>query len=613
MAESNLNKPSGEPVVLNLSGVSIPKPTESDNRTNTSPTQWGSNNNYPFFLLGLYEKSPIHANIINQKSVHIWGDGLMKVSDKKPFILKPNTDDSFQLFVDKILKSYLIYNAFAIEVNFSVDGTVNSYVFVPFERIGLSPSKDKVWYYGEKDRKKITYVYDRYDPRRVYSDNKSKIYLYEGYIPSANQVYPTPDYIQLVKTLLTDIAITDFNYNQITNHFSPSTMINFFNGTDVDDDIKRQVLRDLNASYTGESGKKLLINFSNPDGKAAEVVNISSGDWADAYDTIKGSVETVIYEGSGITSPALFGNKTAGQLGSTQELENAYEIWNNSYLRVKRTELEITLSELFGVPVFFQNKPLFSSTLSDDLKKSIYTINELRAEQGKEPIVGGDRIIGDTSVIAAPASQFHSHDDKGRILQDEDYELIQHLGSIDEDFEIVEGDVFTAQLQFDDNSDIATFILDNDITGVSSAELRALILKELGIKITTGALKDLITSLSTTGVISAEVRDGKFIIKQAEPNKKQERIERTVQTMFKYTKREEMEGDDLIPNSRGFCIKLMKSGKLYSREDIQAMSAIFGYDIMKHCGGFYNDPDTGETLNHCRHYFKGLSVIKKGE
>ncbi|WP_449439642.1 hypothetical protein [Pedobacter steynii] len=610
MNDNNLNKTE----VIRLGMASIPLPIEGKVSSNDKPVPWGNDNNYANFLLSLYGNVPIHANIINQKSVHIFGDGVFDKVTNKPFVIKVNEDDTLELFIDKIVKSYLLFNAFAIEVNFKPDGTPHAYFHLPIQRIGLNKSKDKIFYYGEDNKQKVTATFDRYDPSVIYSEHKSKVFYYEGHIPSPNNsdVYPTPDYYQLIKTLMTDIAITEFNYNQITNHFSPSTMISFFNG-EPDDELKAKIMRDLRASYSGENGKKLLVNFNQLNGKAPEIGNISAGDWHDAYITIKGVVESTIYEGSGITSPALFGNKTAGQLGSTQELENAYEIWNNSYLRKIRNELEAPLRDLFKANLYFKNKPLFSTSLSEDLKKSIMTINELRLEQGLKPIVNGDRIIGESA--PATSNSFSTHkcnsENTTRILTDEDYELVKDLGSNEDEFEIIEGEEFSIQLKFDNESDIVNYIIDNEITDVSSSELRAIIKKELGIDITSSGLKELIYKLKDTGVANVEEKDGKYILKPTPASANKPYTSRTVQTMFKYTKRPEVSGDDLLPTSRGFCVKLMNSKKLYSRADIQAMSALFEYDIFQYTGGFYFNSDTGVTTPYCRHEWKAVSVAKK--
>ncbi|SFW53189.1 hypothetical protein, partial [Chitinophaga sancti] len=78
-----------------------------------------------------------------------------------------------------------------------------------------------------------------------------------------------------------------------------------------------------------------------------------------------------------------------------------------------------------------------------------------------------------------------------------------------------------------------------------------------------------------------------------------------------YVKRPEADGDILIPTSRGFCIKLVENNKYYSREDIQTMSGIFGYDVFTHCGGFWKHAGTDSTKVHCRHKFQQVMLKRK--
>jgi hypothetical protein len=595
---------------INFDAVHIPQPTESKS-SNDKPVQWGASNKYPLFLLDLFFSSPVHGNIINGKATHIQGDGLYTRTGNKPFDVKPNFETGIELFCSQIVKDYLIFNAFAVEVNFSVlDNKPLNYFHIPLQRIGLNDSKDKVFYYADNKRDKVSQVFERYNPTVVYPDSKSKVFYFEGYQPSLNSVYPNPDYTQLIKTILTDISITNFNYNQISNHFSVSTMIDFFNGM-PDDEVKAQTIRDLKASYTGEQGKKLLISFNNANGKPSEVKNLTSGDWADAYSTIKEATEATIYKGHSITSPSLFGALIAGSLGSSQELENAYEIWNNSYLRVKRNELESPLKELFGVDIYFQNKPLFSTSISEEMKKSIMTVNELRKEQGLAPVANGDRFVGEASSVQPSTFSEEKKEEYGKILTEDDFEKIKDLGSSVEDYD--EYEQFSLQLQFDNDSDILQHILDKGLTNLSSAELRAEIKSSLNIEITTADLKGLMTSLHKSGVANVEVREGKYVISPVPNTPTKVPDSKEVLVMFKYLKRPEIEGEEIISTSRGFCIKLSESGKLYSREDIQSMSAIFGYDVMKHTGGFYYNPKTGVTTPYCRHEWKSTSVVRKNK
>jgi predicted transcriptional regulator len=72
-------------------------------------------------------------------------------------------------------------------------------------------------------------------------------------------------------------------------------------------------------------------------------------------------------------------------------------------------------------------------------------------------------------------------------------------------------------------------------------------------------------------------------------------------------------GGLLIDTSRKFCTDVVNSGRVYSREDINMMSAELGYDVWKRRGEWYTNPTTGITTPQCRHIWvqKLLRRIKR--
>lgn len=62
--------------------------------------------------------------------------------------------------------------------------------------------------------------------------------------------------------------------------------------------------------------------------------------------------------------------------------------------------------------------------------------------------------------------------------------------------------------------------------------------------------------------------------------------------------------------NRPFCAKLMALDRLYSRKEIETISARLGYSVFDRRGGFWND--SGVTKAHCRHDWKSNIVVKKG-
>ncbi|WP_322518634.1 hypothetical protein U0033_26620 [Chitinophaga sancti] len=612
--------------VLNFT-YNIPSPTEDKFVSDDRQVNYGLDNNYPAFLLKLYADSPINQAIINAKGTYIFGDGLKYVSGNEVNI-NVNPSDSFNEFINKCIKDYLLFNYFCVEVTYNSFGEPVEYHHCPAQNIRTNRIKNKFWYSEDWKFKKSDIVFDRFTPTN--SEGNSKLFFFDGYFPSNNNTYPLPEYSGCIKSILTDIAIRSFNLNNIKSHFSVSTLITFFMGGNVDEEVKRQILKDIKDSYSGETGEKIILDFQSLEGKPAEVKNISPNEWDKAYSAVSTQVQNDILIGHSINNPMLMGIKTEGQLGGATELETAYQIFKNTYIRNKIAELTSAFNQLFANSTLvtdnlsFTDKPLFETQLADATREKIFTINELRAIAGMKPIQNGDRLLADP----VPNNTFNTPQPEEEIkkksdwvkhsLQPEDFEKIKHLGNHKGEFEIVKHGkfVFNAEdarqkeLQFNNQSDIAQWALDNDISNLTLDEIKDLLKEQKDIDITTPDLEDTLNELSKAGIIQVETNDkGRISIK---PDKVADLPDTgTILTMYDYVKRPEADGDILIPTSRGFCIKLVENNKYYSREDIQTMSGIFGYDVFTHCGGFWKHAGTDSTKVHCRHKFQQVMLKRK--
>ncbi|GAA4326239.1 hypothetical protein [Flaviaesturariibacter amylovorans] len=609
---------------MNFGSSSVPKPYESKNTSDDKYVTYGTSNTYPDFLLKLFNDCGTHASIIEGKSNYIIGEGL-QYEDGTPVTIKINPAENIKELVMKCVKDFLVFNYFGIEVVRNVFGEIIELHHVPAHRIRTNKSKTKFWFSEDWSLGKKPVQYDRWKAND--KDVKSTLFFYDGYFPSTQTTYTPPEYKGAIKSILTSIAIGDFNHNNITNHFSVSSLITFFQGSNVPEEVKQQILDDLKASYTGENGSKVIVDFQTPEGKSAEVKNLSSGDWANAYIEVGKKVSDDIFISHQITSPQLFGVKVPGELGGA-ELETSYEIFKATYVRVKRDALEQAFNTLFAeVPaitgtVSFTDKQLFKPVLADAMKQAVMTINEIRKEAGLPPIAGGDRFIGEpaapvpdpvaepmesekkTSVVAADPKPTH------RKLTEEDYEQVKDLGYSEDEFEIVED--FSKVFKFDKDADIANYLIEKDIKSLTVDQLRDLIAKDINVKVASGDLSDILNRLHESGVLKVNVGSGGKI--EVKPNKTADLPDSgEVLVMYRYTKRPEVNGPDLLPTSRDFCVKMMNSKKLFSRENIQSMSQLFGYDVFGYSGGFKYDPVEDKTTPYCRHQWTALKVKRKSK
>lgn len=604
----------------------LPQPDESREKTDDKPVRYGTSVHYPNFLLDLYGSSPIHQSIINSKATYIQGEGL-GLSGKK-LELKVNDADTIQDFVSKVVKDYLIFNYFAVEVVYNPLKQPIQYFHVPAQKIRTNRSKTKFWYSADNwTTQKHDYTLDRWKPTLGPNDEPTtRLFFFDGYFPSTTNVYPAPEYKGSIESIQTDKLIRQFHLNVVDNQFSISTLVELFGKANLPDDVKRQFVRDLEAMYTGASGKRIMVSFEDlqTQGGGSRITNIDPGNWDKAYEAIGRNVADDIYRGHSVTSPMLFGVKTEGQLGGATELETAYEIFKNTFVREKRNDLQAAFNMLFTNSaivkgkVDFIDKPLFQHKLSDAIKEKVMTTNELRAEAGLPPLPDGDRIQKPDVAEVQPAQQpfaiYYSTEERVS-LREEDFEKVMHLGNMREDFEVIEEGEFVfskeharnVQLQFEDSQEIGRYILDNGIDGLTLAELKSRIRKDLGISITADELRSTLNSLTSAGVINVTIEEGTV---RSRPVTKQ-KPSQPVELMYAYETRPGY-GEDILPTSRAFCVRLMKNNRLYSRADIQSMSAIFGYDIFQYGGGFYKKPD-GSVSPHCRHFFRAYTVVRRNK
>ena len=63
--------------------------------------------------------------------------------------------------------------------------------------------------------------------------------------------------------------------------------------------------------------------------------------------------------------------------------------------------------------------------------------------------------------------------------------------------------------------------------------------------------------------------------------------------------------------SRPFCVHLLEAKKMYSRSEIESMSARLGYSVWNRGGGWYTKPGTNTHSPSCRHEWKTNVVTRK--
>ncbi|MEJ5092651.1 hypothetical protein GEO21_21650 [Sphingobacterium faecium] len=581
---------------INLSSQVPVLPTEvgKGNRKGSDVIQyWGGNaNNYPNHLNMLFAKSPIHQGIIKMKSNYILGDKIIYKNNKNLADFKVNNDETITQLLDKVIKDFLIYNIFSIEVIYNGVGEPIEWNHLPAKFVRTNKAKTSFWYctdWAESSPKTIEF--EGWKSNRE-SDYTSKIFWYSSYNAGINQVYFEPEYFAAIKSIETDIAISDFHNNNINTNFSASSIITFHNGEPTED-VKNLIEKTITESYTGTSGKKLIINFANEESKPAEVTSISPSTWNDAFLTLKEDVIQDIVIAHNITSGMLIGIKSEGQLGGSTEQDASFKIFKSKYVNKKRDEILGQINKLFsGV---FDEIDIIDEEEIDNIENNsvltqICTIDELRKMKGLPPLLNnaGNRLMNEQP---QPVQQSNFSENKKDDEDELKFNSIKDFGDDINSYVVLHSSNFN-------NDKLTNYLIDNSpFTGKSLSDIRADLNEDYSIQ----SIKDELSKLVATNVIDKNELISDIDIKKAQKdlnitsnNQNTPNINR-IEVRYSYFGPK----DD---KNRAFCSKLVSNNKLYTREDIQSMSEVIGMDIYTHKGG-----------KNCRHTWKKHTVVRKND
>ena len=83
-----------------------------------------------------------------------------------------------------------------------------------------------------------------------------------------------------------------------------------------------------------------------------------------------------------------------------------------------------------------------------------------------------------------------------------------------------------------------------------------------------------------------------------------------LEVVYSYEKRPN--APDLVPggSSRPFCEALIELNRVYTRLEIEAISAQVDRDVWRYRGGWYHNPNTDINTPSCRHQWKQNIIVR---
>jgi hypothetical protein len=634
--------------------------------------EFGDKNDYPNYLLGLYNKSAKHNAIVRGKVNYIIGNGWQSDSvdaQANLFIKSPNPYESLADLTRKVSIDIEVFGGAYLEVIWSkVGGLLTEVCHIDYTKIRSNKDNTQFWYKDWTDRKDEAKVIPAFNTQnRV---GKQILYVKE-YRPGLD-TYALPGYMGSLNYIESDVEVSKHVLGNAQTGFSASKLITLPNGEPSPDE-KRNIERRFTERFSGSDGKKFILSFVQDAAKKPVVEDLGASDLTkEDFGRVDEMIQQNIFAGHQITTPSLFGISTPGSLGSRTEMRDGYEIFKNTYANDKQQFLESVFnqlatlrgasSEITIVPIEPISYEFSEATIAANM-----TQDEIREKMGLPPL---NQVENVTNPATPDPSQAMVNEhlkgmkgrewqnfqriireyNKGKISREQaaqmlksayglgEEELATWLGS-DEFSSDVDSiiAIFNEYGTYADNfsvlatrsvfgsdkveenesqffAEVVDDTLDKKILNVIDKN-KGILSKDIAkaLREDVGVIEERINKLKELEILKVDVKTG--IPKLTKPLS--EIIEKPIKTSFLV--RYAYQWKSIVPQgqrdtskhpSRPFCAKLMELNKLYTRAEIEMLTARLGYSVFDRGGGWWTMPD-GEHSPSCRHQWVSKIVVKK--
>jgi hypothetical protein len=587
--------------------------------------EFGHKNEYPNYLVDLFNKSAKHNAIIKGKVNYITGNGFKIVGDADPigeqFIASANQSESLTEVLRKVSTDIEIFGGAYLQIIWSQVGeNLNEIYHIDYTKVRANEDNTQYWYSDNwKERNYKKEVYNAFNSQ--VRTGTQILYLKE-YRPNLN-AYALPGYFGALNYIESDIEISKHVLGNAQTGFSASKLITLPNGEPTDDE-KRTIERKFTERFTGSDGKKFILSFTNDASRKPIVDDLGASDITkEDFQNVDKLIQQNLYAGHQITAPDLFGISTPGQLGSRQQMRDSYEIFKNTYVNDKQIYLEQVfnlLAKLHGASSEMQIvsvEPIgidFTEAVIKEIAPKAWILEKLGIDLSKYET----ETIND--VIPTAQEQM-----KASFSDDDVISMFAEFGESKEDYAIFKSrEVFGASATLAEEemnlefAEQALTVLEANVLDLIQKDKRVTAEVISGtLKTDVNIIKRVLEGLSTRGIVRIKEVGG--TLERSLPRPLSELNAPKAQTTtfmvrYSYEWRTDIpanQRNSAQRPSRPFCARLMQLDRLYSRAEIETISARLGYSVFDRRGGWWTRPN-GDHSPSCRHRWLAQTVIKKG-
>lgn len=629
--------------------------------------KWGKKNDYPYFLIDLYNGSAWHQGIIKNKTYYIAGGGLEVVSgNMQSFIENKYAEFDMNEIAEMLCNDYEMFGGFCAIGTWTKDGSrVAVWEHIDLDSVRVDESERM--YYISDDWTAMQQSAEKTNLRAIPAldmTNKTGKFIiyYKDPVKKTKKergIYPKPPYYGGITAIQTDVDISRFHMHEIANSFKGGTMISFTDGypetQEEAENIKAQV---KGRSQSVEDAGEIVITFSDTKDKAPIVQSLNGNDLDKRYETTENSVQQNILVAHSVVAPSLFGVAPDGSFNAA-ETADLYEIFKKTYVesRQKRIEWMINyMAELSGfvgkvklkdvAPIGAEQPAAQAPTTPGDIPT-----NETQVDVAKSALNGAqiaslidvvakikEGLLTSESALSIVLASFPTIDEAQarRIVglqpsgaqqmssckhqesfSDDEIGYFAQYGTPSHEFKVLASypiawdtpsdEVFSKQEQiFATIGEIKVGIKDIDknvLSLIQKGEDGVAISQALNTTVEEVAKS--IKRLTDWELVSKmEITEtGSTLIEEVDVPA--ERFE------VVYTYREIPGIPPVMTQSRAFCQRLISLNRKYTREEINTISMRVDRDVWRYRGGWYHNPDTGANTPWCRHEWVQQLVIRQ--
>lgn len=363
----------------------------------------GYYNNYPAYLLYLYNRSSKHNAFINGKVLYICGAGvgfdsegltLQDIAMANDFINKENSNfDTLKDIVKKCVLDKKLFGGYYLEIIWNKAGTSFETLHFPYNNLRKAKDADGYWYSKDWSKQKqskeetgLEYI-DLFDPEKP---SARQIFVSKEYRPDLD-AYPLPDYVASTVYAEVDVELSNYRLNAIKSGFNAGTILNFANGRPTQEE-RETIEAKLKEKFTStDRANSLLITFSQSENSKPTIEHLTPQNVDEQLNGLNDQVIQELIIGHHIPNPLLVGIKTAGELGTKDQINDSYELYKNTYIIPNQKEIEKDFNYLlklkgFTNRIYLKELDPIEDQLPIEEKIKVMTPEEIREMYGLPPI-----------------------------------------------------------------------------------------------------------------------------------------------------------------------------------------------------------------------------------